>query len=88
MLAGAHVVASQHLQQSNAFVDSAEEQSRAAVDAKAEQWTAVEQRRSEQSRIGLGLRLKIWAAASSPVAVASQGGAALEEQVEKKKTHR
>ena len=42
MLAGAHVVASQHLQQSSAFVDSAEEQSRTAVDVKAEQWTAVE----------------------------------------------
>ena len=37
MLAGALVVASQHLQQSNAFVDSAEDLSRAAVDAKAEQ---------------------------------------------------
>ena len=47
MLAGAHVVASQLLQQRSAFVDSVEEQSRAAVDAKAEQWTAVEQRRIE-----------------------------------------
>ena len=31
----------------SAFVDSAEDQSRTAVDAKAEHWTAVEQRRSE-----------------------------------------
>ena len=44
MLAGIFVVT---LLQSSAFVDSAEDQSRAAVDAKAEHWTAVEQRRSE-----------------------------------------
>ena len=85
MLAGILVLT---LLQSSAFVDSAEDQSRTAVDAKEEHWTAVEQRRSEQSRIGLGLRLKIWAAASSPVAVASQGGAALQERVEEKKTYR
>ena len=44
MLAGIFVVT---LLQSSAFVDSAEDQSRTAVDAKAEHWTAVEQRRSE-----------------------------------------
>ena len=44
MLAGILVVT---LPQSSAFVDSAEDQSKTAVDAKAEQWSGVEQRRSE-----------------------------------------
>ena len=35
------------LLQSSAFVDSAEDQSRTAVDAKAEQWSVIEQRRIE-----------------------------------------